>query len=53
MRITVSAGMVAAALLLAGCSTSNELSSSGQSVRFVEEKPGAECQLLGTATGEQ
>jgi len=45
--------MVAAALLLAGCSTSNELSSSGQSVRFVEEKPGAECQLLGTATGEQ
>lgn len=53
MRITVSAGMVAAALLLAGCSTSNELSSSGQSVRFVEEKPGAECPLLGTATGEQ
>ena len=53
MRITVSAGMVAAALLLAGCSTSNELSSRGQSVRFVEEKPGAECQLLGTATGEQ
>ena len=53
MRITVSAGMVAPALLLAGCSTSNELSSSGQSVRFVEEKPGAECQLLGTATGEQ
>ena len=53
MRTTVSAGMVAAALLLAGCSTSNELSSSGQSVRFVEEKPGAECQLLGTATGEQ
>ena len=53
MRITVSAGTVAAALLLAGCSTSNELSSSGQSVRFVEEKPGAECQLLGTATGEQ
>lgn len=53
MRITVSAGMVAAALLLAGCSTSNELSSSGRSVRFVEEKPGAECQLLGTATGEQ
>lgn len=53
MRITVSAGMVAAAALLAGCSTSNELSSSGQSVRFVEEKPGAECQLLGTATGEQ
>lgn len=53
MRITVSAGMVAAALLLAGCSTSNQLSSGGQNVRFVEDKPGAECQLLGTATGEQ
>ena len=53
MRITVSAGMVAAALLLAGCSTGNQLSSGGQNVRFVEDKPGAECQLLGTATGEQ
>lgn len=53
MRITVSAGMVAAALLLAGCSTGNQLSSAGQNVRFVEDKPGAECQLLGTATGEQ
>ena len=48
MRIKVCAGIVGAALLLAGCSTSNE-----QSVRFVEDKPGSECQLLGTATGEQ
>ncbi|WP_165460721.1 DUF4156 domain-containing protein [Atlantibacter sp.] len=53
MRTTVSAGMVAAALLLAGCSTGNQLTSGGQNVRFVEEKPGAECQLLGSATGEQ
>jgi len=45
--------MVAAALLLAGCSTGNQLTSGGQNVRFVEEKPGAECQLLGSATGEQ
>ncbi len=53
MRIKVCAGIVGAALLLAGCSTSNELTAAGQSVRFVEDKPGSECQLLGTATGEQ
>ena len=53
MRIKVCAGIVGAALLLAGCSTSNELTAVGQSVRFVEDKPGSECQLLGTATGEQ
>lgn len=53
MRIKVSAGMAVAALLLAGCSTSNDLSTAGQSVRFVEEKPASNCQLLGTATGEQ
>ncbi len=53
MRIKVSAGMAVAALLLAGCSTSNGLSAGGQGVRFVEDKPGTECQLLGNATGEQ
>ncbi|WP_058912473.1 DUF4156 domain-containing protein [Entomohabitans teleogrylli] len=53
MGVKVSAGMVVAALLLAGCSTSNQLTAGGQNVRFVEEKPGSECQLLGTATGEQ
>lgn len=53
MRIKVSAGMAVAALLLAGCSTSNDLSTAGQNVRFVEEKPASNCQLLGTATGEQ
>lgn len=54
MRIKLSAGMVVAALLLAGCSsTGNSLTASGQQVRFVEDKPGTECQLLGTATGEQ
>ena len=53
MRIKVCAGIVGAALLLAGCSTSNELTAAGQSVRFVEDKPGSECQLLGTASGEQ
>lgn len=42
-----------ALLLLTGCSHSNELSSEGQKVRFVEEKPGVECRLVGTATGKQ
>ena len=53
MHVKYLAGIVGAALLMAGCSSSNELSSAGQSVRFVEEKPGAECQLIGTATGKQ
>lgn len=53
MQKIISAGMIAATLLLAGCSSSNQLTSGGQNVRFVEEKPGSECRLLGTATGEQ
>ncbi|MDU2940459.1 DUF4156 domain-containing protein [Superficieibacter sp. BNK-5] len=53
MRVKVSAGIVGVALLLAGCSASNDLTAGGQSVRFVEDKPGAECQLVGTATGKQ
>lgn len=53
MQVKYLAGMVGAVLLLAGCSSSNELTSGGQNVRFVEDKPGAECQLLGTATGTQ
>ena len=53
MHVKYLAGIVGAALLMAGCSSSNELSSAGQSVRFVEDKPGAECQLIGTATGKQ
>ncbi len=53
MHVKYLAGIVGAALLMAGCSSSNELSSAGQSVRFVEDKPGVECQLIGTATGKQ
>jgi Domain of unknown function (DUF4156) len=53
MRVNVCAGIVGAALLLAGCSSSNELTAGGQNVRFVEDKPGAECHLVGTATGKQ
>lgn len=53
MHAKFSLGLVVAALLLAGCSSSNELTAGGQNVRFVEDKPGSECQLLGTATGKQ
>lgn len=44
---------VSVSLLLVGCSGTNSLSGSGQQVRMVDEKPGAECQLLGTAEGSQ
>ena len=53
MHVKYLAGIVGAALLMAGCSSSNQLTAAGQSVRFVEDKPGAECQLIGTATGKQ
>lgn len=54
MRKIVAAGVIGAGLLLAGCSsTSNQLTPGGQNVRFTEDKPGSECRLLGTATGEQ
>ncbi|WP_159567256.1 DUF4156 domain-containing protein [Budvicia diplopodorum] len=39
--------------LLAGCSTSNQLNGAGQQVRLVNDKPGAQCQLLGEITGSQ
>ncbi|EBO9836289.1 DUF4156 domain-containing protein [Salmonella enterica] len=53
MHVKYLAGIVGAALLMAGCSSSNELTAAGQNVRFVEDKPGAECQLIGTATCKQ
>ncbi|EMZ3476846.1 DUF4156 domain-containing protein [Salmonella enterica] len=53
MHVKYLAGIVGAALLMAGCSSSNELTAAGQNVRFVEDKPGSECQLIGTATGKQ
>lgn len=53
MHVKYLAGIVGAALLMAGCSSSNELTAAGQNVRFVEDKPCAECQLIGTATGKQ
>lgn len=46
MHVKYLAGIVGAALLMAGCGSSNELSAAGQSVRIVDEQPGAECQRL-------
>ncbi|OCQ52466.1 hypothetical protein Ppb6_02540 [Photorhabdus australis subsp. thailandensis] len=44
---------VSALLLLAGCTAANQLTSGGSQVRFVDTKPGSECQLLGEVTGVQ
>lgn len=51
MRIKIPGAL--ALLLLAGCTTTNELSSAGSQVRFSEEQPPAECQKLGEVTGVQ
>jgi hypothetical protein len=45
--------LATATLLLAGCATTNSLSSAGQQVRIVDQQPDAACQLLGTAEGSQ
>lgn len=52
MHVKYLAGIVGAALLMAGCSSSNELSAAGQSVRIVDEQP-RRVPLIGTATGKQ
>ncbi|HDL8468341.1 TPA: DUF4156 domain-containing protein [Yersinia enterocolitica] len=52
MRIKVLLGL-SAALLLAGCSSTNQLSSAGEQVKFSDTKPGSECQLVGQVTGTQ
>ena len=51
MRINLLLGLTAGALLLAGCSSSTQLSSAGQRVTFTDQQPGSECQLLGNLTG--
>ncbi|MDX5630298.1 MULTISPECIES: DUF4156 domain-containing protein [unclassified Brenneria] len=52
MRIRVLLGL-SAAVLLAGCSTTNQLSPAGQAVTFTETQPSSECQLLGQVSGTQ
>lgn len=48
-------GLIGVSLLvvLAGCSTTNQLTTAGAGVKFVNSQPGAECQYLGDITGVQ
>ncbi|WP_405078529.1 DUF4156 domain-containing protein [Pectobacterium carotovorum] len=52
MQVRILLGL-AAAVLLAGCSSTSQLSAAGQAVAFTDTKPGSECQLLGQASGSQ
>jgi len=52
MRIKALLGL-SAAMLLAGCSSTHELTAAGQQIKFTDSKPAAECQLLGEVTGTQ
>ncbi|MFE8045478.1 DUF4156 domain-containing protein [Brenneria goodwinii] len=52
MRTRILLGL-SAVVLLAGCSTANQLSSAGQAVTFTDTKPGNECQLIGQVSGSQ
>ncbi|MGL9774623.1 MAG: DUF4156 domain-containing protein [Sodalis sp. (in: enterobacteria)] len=45
--------LCAGSLLVAGCSSTHELTAAGQSVRFTGEQPGSDCRLLGELTGTQ
>lgn len=53
MRTTFLMMLCAGSLLMAGCSSTHELTAAGQSVRFTDEQPGSECRLLGELTGTQ
>ncbi|GKV83576.1 MULTISPECIES: DUF4156 domain-containing protein [Pectobacterium] len=52
MQVRILLGL-SAAVLLAGCSSTSQLSAAGQAVAFTDTKPGSECQLLGQASGSQ
>ncbi|OKP01644.1 DUF4156 domain-containing protein [Xenorhabdus eapokensis] len=51
MRIKILFG--ASVLLLAGCTTTHQLTSAGANVRFVDTQPNSQCQRLGEVTGTQ
>lgn len=53
MRIKFLLCVCAGTLLLAGCSSTTELSAAGQGVKFSQDQPAANCQLLGTVLGTQ
>ncbi|OIX45184.1 hypothetical protein AXW37_15805 [Yersinia ruckeri] len=52
MRIKVLLGL-SAAMLLAGCSSTTQLSAAGEQVKFSDTKPGSECQLVSEVSGSQ
>ncbi|MBQ4773779.1 DUF4156 domain-containing protein [Pectobacterium versatile] len=52
MQVRILLGL-SAAVLLAGCSSTSQLSAAGQAVAFTDTKPGSECQLLGQASASQ
>ncbi|WP_325169215.1 DUF4156 domain-containing protein [Yersinia pseudotuberculosis] len=52
MKIKTLLGL-SAVLVLAGCSSSNTLSSAGEQGKFSDTQPGSECQLVGQVTGTQ
>ncbi|CAI2508264.1 DUF4156 domain-containing protein [Serratia ficaria] len=52
MRIKALLGL-SAAVLLAGCSNTHQLTAAGQQIKFTDTKPAAQCQLLGEVTGTQ
>lgn len=51
MRIKALLGLLTV-VLLAGCSTSHKLTTTGQQITFTDNKPAAECQLR-EVTGTQ
>lgn len=53
MRINLLLGLAVGTLLLAGCSSSHQLSAGGEQVTFTDQQPGSDCQLLGNVTGSQ
>lgn len=53
MRINLLLGLAVGTLLLAGCSSSHQLSAGGERVTFTDQQPGSDCQLLGNVTGSQ
>nr|MBA2816064.1 Stress protein H5 [Candidatus Pantoea persica] len=52
MRIDLLLGL-AVGTLLAGCSSSHQLSAGGERVTFTDQQPGSDCQLLGNVTGSR
>ncbi|WP_413735482.1 DUF4156 domain-containing protein [Sodalis sp. RH21] len=53
MQIKFLLCLCAGTLLLAGCSSTNQLTAGGQAVKFTDTQPGSECRAIGTVIGTQ